>query len=213
LVDIKGFDKMKGYFLKKYYLIFFILIILNIIFSLGFNFQPDLEKIKQYDYNGNSGEGTGFSSSLLLQIFFFIILLVTIIFITFLINKIVGRRKLSPFNKSEFLEVVDILNLGLNHRICMIKVFDQIVLLGVSEKNINYLMELSQSNAEKIKEIQDLQNQTENFKSYLNNLNKIFGKKNYSKTTSIKDNLDRIRKIKQTRSNMGEDEIEMDEKD
>lgn len=182
--------------------------LLNLLLFLGLFIQPDLEKIRQYKLEENIEGGINFSTDPLTK-FFIIILLIIIIFIVIIFNKIIGGKKLTLLKtKSDFIEVLDILNLGFDQRLYLLKVVNQVVLLGVCDKSISYILRLE----EDVEKINDYKRNQENdvpyfkniFDEFIKTMNLKSGEK---KQTTINDVLNKIKSIKGVRENTGEDEI------
>ncbi len=183
--------------------------LLNLLLFLGLFIQPDLEKIRQYKLEENIEGGINFSTDPLTKFFIIILLIIIIIFIVIIFNKIIGGKKLTLLKtKSDFIEVLDILNLGFDQRLYLLKVVNQVVLLGVCDKSISYILRLE----EDVEKINDYKRNQENdvpyfkniFDEFIKTMNLKSGEK---KQTTINDVLNKIKSIKGVRENTGEDEI------
>ena len=175
--------------------------LLNLLLYLGLYIQPDLEKIKQYKIEENIEGGINFSLSPLIKFFLIILLIIVIIVIVIIFNKIIGEKKLTILKtKSDFIEVLDVINLGFNQRLYLLKVANQVVLLGVSDKNISYLLRLE----EDIEKIKDHKQNQENNSPHIRNFKDVFDdivktmnlKPGGNGQLSIKDLLYKIKNLK-----------------
>jgi flagellar protein FliO/FliZ len=145
---------------------------------------------------------------IVLQIFLFLIVLASVLFMSYIVTRYVGR-KMGKSMKGRHIAVVESLNLGTDKSIHLIKAGDKLFLISSSGKNISLISEI---NMDSIQDIQPVDQPVFDFKMLFEKYLTGFRNKHDAKeiiseekpsiprsepidVVSFRDNLERLRRI------------------
>lgn len=102
---------------------------------------------------------------LVLRIVISLLVILVLIYITYFVLKVFGKKAL--LKKGEFMRIVDVLPLSSDSMLVLIKVGEQYILLGKTQKNITFLKEFEKSEFAETEEVYEETNFKEIFDSKL----------------------------------------------
>lgn len=151
-------------------------IILALVFS-GFVGQPDLKKLQEYDVEKIEDHSYDFPS-LLIRVLFFLMVFGAVAFLAYLTSRFYGKKARSfMIEGSRFIKIIDTISFGNNKMLVVLKFLDEILLIGVGEKDIRLIHKIKDIEGGFDIEEELLEKKPIDFKDYFNCLKKIFGKK------------------------------------
>jgi len=152
------------------------IIILGLVLS-GFVYQPDLKKLQEYDVEKIENYSYDFPS-LLIRILFFLMVFGAVAFLAYLTSRFYGKKARSfMIEGSRFIKIIDTISFGNNKMLVALKFLDEILLIGVGEKDIRLIHKIKDFEGDFDIEEELLEKKPVDFKDYLNYLKKIFSKK------------------------------------
>lgn len=166
--------------IRKVISLFLICIAFGFVFSCLANAEPPQKEakeqiIQEYEEPKVPEEPNFFFGFLRL-----ILSLAFVIFLAYLVLRIFGRH-IKGMQRSEFIEIIDVLPVGPNRGIYIAEIADKVMVLGITEHNITFLEEITDSAV--LEAIQEYKLST---KVKVNNEIKSFSQ--YFKLLSVKNN-------------------------
>lgn len=144
------------------------LIVYIIVFSLafvmisqikGYASPSDINNLKKYDFENPKEQSKNYSlTKNIFTFFIYLILLILIGVLAFLTTRWLSKYNLNHFGKSKYMQIVDSLSLGNNRNIFIIKAPQGFIMIGSSEKSINFLAKFEENEAKLINEMEEIQN-------------------------------------------------------
>lgn len=145
---------------------------------------PDLGNLKTYNFDIQGQKQTYSTGKSVMTFFVYFLLFIIISLLAFFTTKLIASFQIKTRLKSKYMEVIDMLPLGSNKGIYLIKTPHGILLMGVSEKNIFYVSKLNDEETSIINEIEKVNSGTVNktfanhLEYFLKNLTREPGKRN-----------------------------------
>ncbi len=195
---------------------FKVLLLVSVIISglvlSGFMGQPDLKELQQYDIEKIENSSFNFPS-LLIRILFFLMVFGAVAFLAYLTSRFYGKKARSfMIEGSRFIKVIDTISFGSNKMLVALKFLDEIILIGVGEKDIRLIHKIKDLEGDFDIEEEVIEKKPIDFKDYFNSLKKIFGKKsehrNDTQLNSQVVNLQKRKDLFKKNGLLGEDEDE-----
>lgn len=146
------------------------------------------------------------------KIIFAILLFLIILALAYFTSKFVAKNS-TKLNNGKNMEIIDVLNLGNNKKIIMVKIIDKIYVLGISNTEINTIDTFdSEGSIEKL--IKDT-NYKPNFESFLKDkLTVLKAKKNVKKKYDLKNiDYNNVNSLKEKIEHLKENKLASRKKD
>ncbi|MCR4430519.1 MAG: flagellar biosynthetic protein FliO [Tepidanaerobacteraceae bacterium] len=144
-------------------------ILIALFLNNAFAAPPDIGNLKTYNFDTQQQQQSYTSVKSIITFVVYILLFIIISLLAFFTTRWIARFQTNTRPKSKYMEVIDILPIGSNKGIYIIKTPQGIILLGVSEKDIFMISRLNDEEAALIDEVEKANSGTFN-KAFANHL-------------------------------------------
>jgi len=173
---------MKRSFAFKWPGFFIIFVLTMMILNSAYAALPDADKLKTYDFDTPEDPQNYTPAKSAITFFVYFLLFIAISLLAFLTTRWIAKFQMNTQPKSKYMEVVDVLPMGSNKGIYIVRTPQGLMMVGASEKNLFMISKLNNEETELINEVEAntatvskaFSNQLENF---LKNLKGQPGKK------------------------------------
>ncbi|MGB9976207.1 flagellar biosynthetic protein FliO [Thermovenabulum sp.] len=144
----------------------FIIVLFLMLTVLSYNFQIialpnsgqnyDIKNLEKYNFDNPDSQKTSYSSFYsAINLLAFIILFSIVCILAFYFTRFLSLNK-SFFQKSKYMEIIDVLSLGNKTNLYIVKLPSGYYILGNNEKGISVISQLGEREIELIKEAENL---------------------------------------------------------
>lgn len=152
---------------RRGFLIICVLIVA--ILNSAYAASPNVDNLKTYNFDTQKQQQNYTPAKSAMTFFVYFLLFVIISLLAFLTTRWIARFQINTRPKSKYMEVIDMLPLGSNKGIYIIKTPQGLMLMGVSEKNFFMISRLNDEEAVLINEVEKVNSGTFN-KTFTNHL-------------------------------------------
>ncbi|HHW02853.1 MAG TPA: flagellar biosynthetic protein FliO [Thermoanaerobacterales bacterium] len=146
-------DRLFG---SKWHVCLILFILIMAILGNAYAASPDVNNLKTYNFDTPNKQDAqnNYPAKSVFTFFIYFILFLVISLLAFLTTKWIARFQMNAQPKSKYMEVIDVLPLGNNKGIYIIKTPKGLMMVGVSEKNLSIISKLDSDEAELINEVE-----------------------------------------------------------
>ncbi|WP_162991143.1 flagellar biosynthetic protein FliO [Biomaibacter acetigenes] len=147
---------MNRLFDSKWQGFFIVFILVMVILGNAYAAPPDVNNLKTYNFDTpKNQDAQNYSPAKSVVTFFIYFLLFLVIsLLAFLTTRWIARFQINAQPKSKYMEVIDVLPLGSNKGIYIVKTPQGLMMVGVSEKNFFMISKLNSDETELINEVE-----------------------------------------------------------
>ena len=162
---------------KLKYLVIIVILSLIVLEGLALAGTPNIDNLKKYNFDSNNEiEQNTSASKGVFTLFTYLLLFIIIAILAYFTTKWIAKVQSSTRVKSKYMELVDILQLGNDRGIYIVKAPQGLLMLGFSSKGIDLLEKLGADETELIYEAESTYSYRDtsfgvHLNKFLNNIN------------------------------------------